>query len=58
MLPVCQFDHRGHIGLLVYLDICCFNRPFDQQSQTLVRLQTEAKLAVQHGVRDAQLRLA
>lgn len=30
----------------------------DQQSQTLVRLQTEAKLAVQPGVRDGQLRLA
>jgi predicted nucleic acid-binding protein len=58
MLPVCRFDHRGHVGLLIYLDICCFNRPFDQQSQTLVRLQTEAKLAVQRGVRDGQLRLA
>jgi hypothetical protein len=44
--------------LLVYLDICCFNRPFDQQSQTLVRLQTEAKLSVQHGVREGQLTLA
>jgi hypothetical protein len=49
MLPTCRFDHRGDVGLLVYLDICCFNRPFNQQSQTLVRLQTEAKLAVQHG---------
>ncbi len=58
MLPVCRFAHRGHVGLLIYLDICCFNRPFDQQSQTLVRLQTEAKLAVQRGVRDGQLSLA
>ncbi len=44
--------------MLIYLDICCFNRPFDQQVQTLVRLQTEAKLAVQRGVRDGQLGLA
>jgi predicted nucleic acid-binding protein len=29
----------------LYLDLCCFNRPFDDQSQLLVRLQTEAKLA-------------
>jgi hypothetical protein len=28
--------------VLIYLDICCFNRPLDQQIQTLVRLQTEA----------------
>jgi hypothetical protein len=37
--------------LLIYLDICCFNRPFDDQSQLLVRLQTEAKLFVQDGIR-------
>ncbi len=43
--------------MLIYLDICCFNRPFDQKTQTLVRLQTEAKLAVQRGVRDGQLGL-
>lgn len=23
------------VGMLIYLDICCFNRPFDQQTQTL-----------------------
>ncbi len=36
----------------LYLDLCCFNRPFDDQSQLLVRLQTEAKLAVQDSVRN------
>ena len=35
----------------LYLDLCCFNRPFDDQSQLLVRLQTEAKLAVQESIR-------
>ena len=35
----------------LYLDLCCFNRPFDDQSQLLVRLQTEAKLAIQESVR-------
>jgi len=57
MLSVGRFDHRRHDGVRIYLDICCFNRPFDQQTQTLVRLQTEAKLAVQRGVRDGQLEL-
>ena len=31
----------------VYLDNCCYNRPFDDQSQLKVRLETEAKLAIQ-----------
>lgn len=35
----------------LYLDMCCFNRPFDDQSQLLVRLQTEAKLVVQEMIR-------
>ena len=36
----------------LYLDNCCFNRPFDDQSQLLVRLQTEAKLSVQASIRN------
>ena len=31
----------------VYLDNCCYNRPFDDQTQPSVRLETEAKLLVQ-----------
>ena len=27
----------------LYLDNCCFNRPFDDQSQLRIRLETEAK---------------
>jgi len=34
MLSVDRFGHRRHDGVLIYLDICCFNRPFDQQTQT------------------------
>lgn len=30
----------------VYLDLCCLKRPFDSQSQPLVRLETEAVLAI------------
>ncbi len=36
----------------LYLDNCCFNRPFDDQSQLLVRLETEAKLFIQEGIRN------
>ena len=34
----------------IYLDLCCFNRPFDDQSQLIIRLQTEAKLAIQESI--------
>ncbi len=27
---------------LIYLDVCCFNRPFDVQEQERIRLETEA----------------
>ena len=31
----------------IYLDNCCYNRPFDNQGDLRVRLETVAKLAVQ-----------
>ena len=31
----------------VYLDNCCYNRPFDPQEQTKIRVETECKLLVQ-----------
>ncbi|MBF0135994.1 MAG: PIN domain-containing protein [Magnetococcales bacterium] len=43
--------------MLVYLDLCCFNRPFDDQARLLVRLQTEAKLHVQSMIREGNLKL-
>jgi predicted nucleic acid-binding protein len=30
----------------IYLDVCCLNRPFDQQSQPRIRLETEAILEI------------
>ena len=41
----------------VYLDICCFNRPFDDQSSLIVYLETEAKLHVQELIRQGDLTL-
>ena len=34
-------------AMRVYLDNCCYNRPFDDQAQLTVRLETVTKLAVQ-----------
>jgi len=41
----------------VYLDNCCFNRPFDDQVSLVVRLETEAKLHVQELVRQGMIDL-
>ena len=35
----------------IYLDICTYNRPFDIQTQMKIRLETEAKLFIQAGIR-------
>jgi len=34
----------------IYLDICCFNRPYDAQSYLTIKLESEAKLFVQKEV--------
>ncbi|MDR2716284.1 MAG: hypothetical protein LBB46_06020 [Coriobacteriaceae bacterium] len=36
----------------IYLDNCCFNRPFDDQKQIKVKLETEAKLSIQRQISD------
>ncbi len=40
-----------------YLDNCCFNRPFDDQSQIRIRLETEAKLKIQEEIRAGRFHL-
>jgi hypothetical protein len=41
----------------LYLDNCCFNRPFDDQSSLTVRLETEAKMYIQTAIRAGQYTL-
>ena len=41
----------------VYLDNCCFNRPFDDQTPLSIRLETEAKLYVQDQIKNGALSL-
>ena len=31
----------------IYLDSCCFNRPFDDQKDTVIFEETQAKLEIQ-----------
>ena len=42
----------------VYLDNCCYNRPFDRQVQLVVRLETEAKLRIQSMMRSGEIEYA
>ena len=35
----------------LYLDVCCYNRPFDDQTQVSIRLETEAKLHIQSNIK-------
>ncbi|MEW6237251.1 MAG: PIN domain protein, partial [Candidatus Omnitrophota bacterium] len=41
----------------IYLDNCCFNRPFDDQSHIRIRLESEAKLKIQEEIRAGNLNL-
>ena len=34
----------------LYLDNCCFNRPFDNQEQLKIKMETEAKLYIQGAI--------
>lgn len=44
--------------MLIYLDNCCFNRPFDDQKQVKIRIETEAKLFIQGQILDEKYSLA
>lgn len=41
----------------IYLDNCCFNRPYDNQVAERIKLETEAKLYIQRLVVDGKLAL-
>jgi len=43
--------------MLVYLDNCCFNRPFDDQSHLRIKLETEAKIKIQDDILNKNIRL-
>ena len=43
--------------LRVYLDNCCFNRPYDDQTFVSIKIETEAKIALQNKIRDNEMEL-
>lgn len=44
--------------MVIYLDVCCWNRPFDDQSQNRVRLEAEAVLSILEMVGEGKLDVA
>ena len=43
--------------LKVYLDNCTYNRPFDDQNDIRIRLESEAKLFIQEQIKDNRIEL-
>ena len=41
----------------VYLDVCCYNRPYDDQSQLRVAMETQSKLHIQGLIKEGKLEL-
>ena len=41
----------------IYLDMCCYNRPYDDQSQLKVAMETQSKLYIQTLIKDKNLEL-
>ena len=41
----------------IYLDNCCYNRPYDDQSQLKIQLETQAKLKIQHDIKQGDYKL-
>ncbi|MCL2360498.1 MAG: hypothetical protein FWC73_01635 [Defluviitaleaceae bacterium] len=39
----------------IYLDMCCFNRPYDDQTQQRIQFEAVAKLMVQSFIVDRQI---
>jgi predicted nucleic acid-binding protein len=52
-----QEMNRDRPMLNIYLDTCCYNRPFDDLSQGIVRLEAEAKRYVQSLIKYSMINL-
>lgn len=51
-----RISEGGH-DLKIYLDMCCYNRPYDDQSQLKVAIKTQSKLYIQSLIKDKKLEL-
>ncbi len=36
----------------IYLDMCCYNRPYDDQSQMRIAMEAQAKIYIQDMIKE------
>ncbi|MBQ6479826.1 MAG: hypothetical protein IJI45_01785 [Anaerolineaceae bacterium] len=41
----------------IYLDMCCFNRPYDPQDQIKISMETQSKLIIQRLIEEGKFEL-
>ena len=41
----------------IYLDMCCYNRPYDEQSQLKIAMETQSKLYIQRLIQNGKIEL-
>lgn len=53
MPGLCYTTHKEarNLTMRIYLDNCCFNRPYDDQTNITNSLETQAKLAIQEFIK-------
>ena len=42
----------------IYLDNCCYNRPYDDQKQIRISLEAQAKIFIQNAIKRGEIELA
>ena len=44
--------------MLIYLDNCCYNRPYDNQSYISINIESQAKIFIQNQIKNGKIELA
>ena len=52
-----ETSREGHVYMKLYLDNCCFNRPYDSQESMRINLETRAKLHIQEEIKKGKYKL-
>lgn len=56
-MKMCYTKKKEGDIVKIYMDNCCYNRPYDDQSQMRIYLETQAKLHIQDMIRREKIEL-